>query len=65
MARFGLLMLNKGKWDDEVILNQDYFEDATNTSQNINLIYLNLLLILMIVNTCNTPLHLCFLFGLY
>lgn len=39
MARFGLLMLNKGKWDDEVILNQDYFEDATNTSQNINLGY--------------------------
>ncbi|MFC6097921.1 serine hydrolase domain-containing protein [Flavobacterium qiangtangense] len=39
MARFGLLMLNKGKWDDEVILNQNYFEDATNTSQNINLGY--------------------------
>lgn len=39
MARFGLLMLNKGKWDDEVILNQNYFEAATNTSQNINLGY--------------------------
>ena len=39
MARFGLLMLNKGKWNDEVILNQDYFEDATSTSQNINLGY--------------------------
>lgn len=39
MARFGLLMLNKGKWDDEVILNQNYFQDATNTSQNINLGY--------------------------
>ena len=39
MARFGLLMLNKGKWENEVILNQNYFEDATNTSQNINLGY--------------------------
>ena len=39
MARFGLLMLNKGKWDNEIILNQNYFEDATNTSQNINLGY--------------------------
>lgn len=39
MARFGLLMLNKGKWDDEVVLNQNYFENATNTSQNINLGY--------------------------
>lgn len=39
MARFGLLMLNKGKWDDEVVLNQNYYENATNTSQNINLGY--------------------------
>lgn len=39
MARFGLLMLNKGKWDNEVILNENYFNAATNTSQNINLGY--------------------------
>lgn len=36
MARFGLLMLSKGKWNNEVILNQNYFENATTTSQNIN-----------------------------
>lgn len=36
MARFGLLMLNKGKWQDDQIINQDYFNAATNTSQNIN-----------------------------
>jgi CubicO group peptidase (beta-lactamase class C family) len=39
MARFGLLMYNKGKWDTDVILNEDYFNEATNTSQNINLGY--------------------------
>lgn len=39
MARFGLLMLNKGKWDTTTILNETYFNEATNTSQNINLGY--------------------------
>jgi CubicO group peptidase (beta-lactamase class C family) len=39
MARFGLLMYNKGKWDNDVILNESYFNEATNTSQNINLGY--------------------------
>jgi CubicO group peptidase (beta-lactamase class C family) len=39
MARFGLLMYNKGKWDNEVILNENYFNEATNTSQDINLGY--------------------------
>lgn len=39
MARFGLLMLNKGKWNNEIILNENYFDAATNTSQNINLGY--------------------------
>ena len=39
MARFGLLMLNKGKWNNEIILNEAYFNEATNTSQNINLGY--------------------------
>ncbi len=39
MARFGLLMLNKGKWNSEQILNENYFNDATTTSQNINQSY--------------------------
>lgn len=39
MARFGLLMLNKGKWNNDVILNENYFTEATNTSQAINLGY--------------------------
>jgi CubicO group peptidase (beta-lactamase class C family) len=39
MARFGLLISNKGKWENNVILNENYFNEATNTSQNINLGY--------------------------
>ncbi|AIG30195.1 beta-lactamase [Flavobacterium psychrophilum] len=39
MARFGLLMLNKGKWNSEQILNENYFNEATNTSQAINQSY--------------------------
>ena len=39
MARFGLLALNKGNWNGTQILNEKYFQDATNTSQNINLAY--------------------------
>jgi CubicO group peptidase (beta-lactamase class C family) len=39
MARFGLLMLNKGKWDSETIVNESYFDEATNTSQAINKSY--------------------------
>jgi CubicO group peptidase (beta-lactamase class C family) len=39
MARFGLLMYNKGKWENNIILNETYFNEATNTSQNINLGY--------------------------
>lgn len=39
MARFGLLMLNKGKWENTTILNETYFNEAKNTSQNINLGY--------------------------
>ncbi|MBW1654822.1 serine hydrolase domain-containing protein [Flavobacterium quisquiliarum] len=39
MARFGLLMLNKGKWENNIILNEAFFNEATNTSQNINLGY--------------------------
>jgi len=37
MARFGLLLLNKGKWDQTTILTDiDYFNTQTNTSQNYN-----------------------------
>ena len=40
MARFGLLMLNKGKWDNTTILSDTaYFNTQINTSQNINLSY--------------------------
>ncbi|MEN9488481.1 MAG: hypothetical protein RL494_746 [Bacteroidota bacterium] len=39
MARFGLLMLNKGKWENQQILNEAYFTEATNTSQTINQAY--------------------------
>lgn len=39
MARFGLLNMNKGIWKDKAILNQDYFEQMVNTSQNLNKAY--------------------------
>lgn len=40
MARFGLLLLNKGKWDGNVVLgDSNYFNAQINTSQNINLSY--------------------------
>lgn len=39
MARFGLLALNKGKWNGTTVLNENYFNQATSTSQNINLSY--------------------------
>tara|TARA_R110000868_G_scaffold6729_1_gene37605 strand:+ start:6905 stop:7981 length:1077 start_codon:yes stop_codon:yes gene_type:complete len=39
MARFGLLMANKGKWANTIILNENYLNAATNSSQNINLGY--------------------------
>ncbi len=40
MARFGLLALNKGTWDDTTVLSDsEYFEEMTNTSQDLNLSY--------------------------
>ncbi|MGL2986570.1 serine hydrolase domain-containing protein [Flavobacterium sp. RSSA_27] len=39
MARFGLLMLNNGKWENNTILNEAFVSEATNTSQNLNLSY--------------------------
>jgi CubicO group peptidase (beta-lactamase class C family) len=39
MARFGLLISNKGNWDGTQIVNQNYITVATSTSQNINKAY--------------------------
>lgn len=39
MARFGLMILNKGKWENNQILNETFYNEATNTSQNINQSY--------------------------
>ena len=39
MARFGLLALNNGSWNGTQIINTTYFNNATTTSQNINLAY--------------------------
>lgn len=40
MARFGLLNLNQGIWDDEAILTDTaYFEEMVNSSQNLNPAY--------------------------
>ncbi|MDD3004409.1 serine hydrolase [Flavobacterium sp.] len=39
MARFGLLILNNGKWENEIIINADYVKNATSSSQNINKSY--------------------------
>jgi CubicO group peptidase (beta-lactamase class C family) len=37
MARFGLLSLNKGIWDDTPVLSDtEYFNTATNSSQDLN-----------------------------
>lgn len=39
MARFGLMALNNGNWNGTQIINSNYFQSATNTSQSINLAY--------------------------
>ncbi len=39
MARFGLLMHNKGVWDGSTIVSESYFNAMTNTSQDINKSY--------------------------
>jgi len=40
MARFGLLVLNRGKWaDEEILVNKGYFDEMTNTSQSLNHAY--------------------------
>ncbi|MEO1010271.1 MAG: serine hydrolase domain-containing protein [Bacteroidota bacterium] len=37
MARFGLLILNKGTWDNiEILTDEDYYDQMTDTSQDLN-----------------------------
>ena len=39
MARFGLLSLNKGNWDEDMIVSESYYNEMTNTSQDLNKSY--------------------------
>jgi Beta-lactamase class C and other penicillin binding proteins len=40
MARFGLLILNEGKWGDKVVISDaDYYREMISSSQNLNLSY--------------------------
>jgi CubicO group peptidase (beta-lactamase class C family) len=39
MARFGLMIYAKGKWENTQIVSEAYLNEATNTSQNINKSY--------------------------
>jgi CubicO group peptidase (beta-lactamase class C family) len=39
MARFGYLILNQGRWEEEQIINAEFVQNATSTSQNINKSY--------------------------
>ncbi|MEM7297340.1 MAG: serine hydrolase, partial [Bacteroidota bacterium] len=36
MARFGLLALNEGEWNEEKIINEDYFIEGISSSQDMN-----------------------------
>jgi CubicO group peptidase (beta-lactamase class C family) len=39
MARFGLLLLNKGKWNDTQVIPESYYNLMVTSSQNLNLSY--------------------------
>ncbi|HBK82253.1 MAG TPA: serine hydrolase, partial [Flavobacterium sp.] len=39
MARFGLFIFSKGKWHSNQILNENFIEEATSTSQSLNQSY--------------------------
>lgn len=39
MARFGLLALNNGKWNNQQIIHETFFTESINSSQNINPAY--------------------------
>lgn len=36
MARFGILALNNGKWNNELIIKESFFNESITSSQNIN-----------------------------
>ncbi|WP_291728318.1 serine hydrolase domain-containing protein [Bernardetia sp.] len=36
MAKFGQFAINKGKWKEEQILNNDFFNESVSSSQNMN-----------------------------
>lgn len=39
MAKFGLLMSNKGTWDESIVFSENYFNEMTSTSQDLNKSY--------------------------
>jgi CubicO group peptidase (beta-lactamase class C family) len=39
MARFGLLLMNQGKWEEEQIIPLEYYNQMVSTSQDYNLAY--------------------------
>lgn len=39
MARFGLMALNRGKWNGTTVINENYFNSEISTSQSINQSY--------------------------
>ncbi len=39
MARFGLLALNQGKWDEEQVIDEAFFAESINSSQELNPAY--------------------------
>ena len=39
MARFGLMIYAQGKWGDTQIVSENFLNESTNTSQNINQAY--------------------------
>lgn len=39
MARFGILALNKGKWEEEQVIDEEFFTESISTSQNLNPAY--------------------------
>ena len=36
MARFGVLALNNGKWENEQVINESFFKESVNPSQSLN-----------------------------
>jgi CubicO group peptidase (beta-lactamase class C family) len=39
VARFGLMALNKGKWNGTTVINENYFNSGISTSQTMNQSY--------------------------